>query len=92
MVELALCGVPDTQIAALSGHSIETTKRILDTYIPRRGELALAAVETWERGDGKVLALNTVPVQRSLAAAVERVMNATANRIRTANPKKTSSA
>jgi hypothetical protein len=51
MVELALCGVPDTQIAALSGRSIETTKRILDTYIPRRGGLALAAIETWEAGE-----------------------------------------
>lgn len=86
MVELALSGVPDHQIASLSGHSIETTKRILDTYIPRRSELALAAVEQWEAsgGTGKVIALHTLPVQRSLEAAIERVVNASANR--TANP------
>ncbi|WP_270935053.1 site-specific integrase [Falsiroseomonas oryzae] len=37
MVELALSGVPDTQIAVPSGHSIDVTKRVLDRYIPRAG-------------------------------------------------------
>jgi len=92
MVELALCGVPDTQIAALSGHTIETTRRILDTYIPRRAELALAAIEKWETSDGtNVIGLHTMPVQQSLETAIERVMdksaNRTVNRVRSANLK-----
>lgn len=87
MVELALCGVPDTQIASLSGHSIDTTRRILDTYIPRREELALAAVETWEATEEKVVALHLRAPQRSMAEVMEQWQNRTANR--TANRRST---
>lgn len=55
------------------------TRRILDTYIPRRAELALAAIGTWE-ANPQVVALHTLPMQRSLEAAVERVVNERANR------------
>jgi hypothetical protein len=85
MVELALCGVPEAQIASLSGHQIATTTRILDTYIPRRADLAKAAVETWERGEKPIVALSLLPMQRPLADLIEQGMNATANR--TANRK-----
>ena len=85
MVELASCGVPEAQIASLSGHQIAATTRILDPYNPRRADLATAAIETWERGEKPVIALSLLPVQRPLAALIEQGVNATANQ--TANPK-----
>jgi hypothetical protein len=36
------------QIAALAGWSIDYTQRIVDTYLPRRAEAALAGMLTWE--------------------------------------------
>ncbi|WP_158933111.1 tyrosine-type recombinase/integrase [Acidisphaera sp. S103] len=48
MVRMAESGATDAQIAAVSGHSIEQTRRILDTYIPRRGEVAAGAIAAWE--------------------------------------------
>ena len=48
MVRMAEAGATDAQIAAVSGHSIEQTRRILDTYIPRRGEVAAGAIAAWE--------------------------------------------
>jgi integrase len=50
MVRLAEAGATTAQIAAVSGHTIDQTSRILDTYIPRRGEVAAAAIDAWERG------------------------------------------
>ena len=49
MVKMAEAGASPSQIAAVSGHSINQTVRILDTYIPRRGAVALGAIEAWER-------------------------------------------
>lgn len=51
MVRMAEAGATDAQIAAVSGHSIEQTRRILDVYIPRRGEVAAGAIRAWERLD-----------------------------------------
>jgi integrase len=53
MVRMAEAGATDTQIAGVSGHSIEQTRRILDTYIPRRGEVAAGAISAWERMDDR---------------------------------------
>lgn len=50
MVRMAEAGATIAQIAAVSGHTIDQTARILDTYIPRRGEVAAGAIEAWERG------------------------------------------
>jgi integrase len=50
MVRLAELGVSTRLIAAVSGHSIDYCQRILETYIPRRTEMALAAIEAWEQG------------------------------------------
>jgi hypothetical protein len=55
MVQLALAGATIPQIAALSGHSIEHTTRIIETYVPRRADIALAGVETWELREREVL-------------------------------------
>lgn len=62
MVQLAVAGATTPQIAALSGHSIDRAQKILDTYLPRRGDVALGGVEKWEAGGGG----NIVPlVKRS---------------------------
>ena len=38
---------------ATSGHAIDHCQRIIDTYLPRRSEVALGGIEAWERqGDG----------------------------------------
>lgn len=49
MVRMASAGATDLQIAAVSGHTVEQTRRILDTYIPRRGVVAAGAISAWER-------------------------------------------
>jgi hypothetical protein len=41
---MALAGATVPQIASVSGHSIESTQRILETYIPRNRDLAAAAI------------------------------------------------
>ncbi len=40
--------VRSPQIAALSGHDIDYCQRIIDTYLPRRTEVALGAIKLWE--------------------------------------------
>lgn len=53
MIQLAVAGATTPQIAALSGHSIDRIQKILDTYLPRRGEVALGGVERWEGKGGQ---------------------------------------
>lgn len=48
IVRLAEAGVDLPGIAAVSGHKIETCKKILETYLPRTGKMASAAIETLE--------------------------------------------
>ncbi len=48
MVQMGEAGAEIHQIAAVSGHSIETTKSILETYLPRTVEMANAAIAQWE--------------------------------------------
>lgn len=50
IVELATLGADIYDIAAVSGHSIERSKRILEVYLPRNVVMARRAIETWERG------------------------------------------
>lgn len=49
IVRLAEAGATTPQIAAISGHMIDYCQRIIDTYLPRRTEVALAGMEVWER-------------------------------------------
>lgn len=44
MLAMALAGCTVPQIASVSGHSIDSTQRILETYLPRNVELAQAAI------------------------------------------------
>lgn len=53
MVRMAEAGATSAQIAGVSGHTIDQTSRILDTYIPRRSEIAAGAIDAWERGQVK---------------------------------------
>lgn len=53
MVRLAEAGATDIEIAAVSGHDIDQTRRILETYIPRTAAMASAAVAKLEARKGK---------------------------------------
>lgn len=44
VVVLGELGVPDHLIAALTGHTLDETKKILETYMPRNTAMAAAAV------------------------------------------------
>ena len=59
VVFMAQAGLTTGQIASLTGHQIETTQRILDTYLPRRTEVALSGIEVWEKA-GPATALSNV--------------------------------
>jgi integrase len=49
VVRLAERGATTAQIAAISGHEIDYCQRIINTYLPRRTEVALGGIEAWER-------------------------------------------
>jgi integrase len=49
MTLMSRAGATDQQVAAVSGHSIEQTRVILATYIPRDGEIAAGGIAAWER-------------------------------------------
>lgn len=47
-VRMAEAGAIGKQIASVTGHSIETTRQILETYIPTTVEMARGAIEKLE--------------------------------------------
>lgn len=49
MVNLGAAGATEREIASVSGHSIESTRRILETYLPTNIEFARNAIRKWER-------------------------------------------
>lgn len=49
-VRMAEAGATEKQIAAVTGHTIETTRQILETYIPTTVEMARGAITKLERG------------------------------------------
>ena len=49
IVRLAEAGATTPQIASISGHGIDYCQRIIDTYLPRRTEVAIAGMQLWER-------------------------------------------
>ena len=56
VVLMAEAGLSTGQIGALTGHQVDTAARILNTYLPRRTEVALAGIEAWEKaGPGRPL-------------------------------------
>ena len=48
VVQLALAGATTPQVAALTGWKIDHAQTIVDTYLPRRVEVALGGIERWE--------------------------------------------
>jgi integrase len=48
VVRLAEAGATVPQIASLTGWSVDYCQRIVDTYLPRRTEVAIGAIELWE--------------------------------------------
>ena len=56
IVRLAELGASTPQIAAISGHEIDYCQRIIDTYLPRRTEVALSGIELWESGASRAAA------------------------------------
>ena len=53
-VRLAEAGCTPLEIAAISGHSIEKTTQILETYVPRTEAMGRAAMDRWERNEAKM--------------------------------------
>lgn len=50
-VRMAEAGATETQISAVSGHTIETTRQILETYLPRTRAMAQGAIKKWEKAE-----------------------------------------
>lgn len=69
MVRMAEGGATIAQIAGVSGHTIDQTSRILDTYIPRRSEVAAGAIEAWERGEARSV---VIPMPKRATIALQR--------------------
>nr|WP_294566950.1 tyrosine-type recombinase/integrase [uncultured Rhodopila sp.] len=60
VVRLAEAGATVPQIASVTGWGIDYCQRIVDTYLPRRTEVAIGAMELWEKApatDSKVVSL-----------------------------------
>jgi hypothetical protein len=49
MVMMAMAGATTQQIAVISGHAVDRMQAIIDTYLPRRGEVRFGAIEVWRR-------------------------------------------
>ncbi|MBB5695738.1 site-specific integrase [Muricoccus pecuniae] len=54
MVRLAEAGATVPQIAAISGHSIEQTQKILEHYLPRNRQMALGAMDLLVERSGSI--------------------------------------
>jgi integrase len=54
IVFMGEAGCTEYQIAAISGHSIENTRQILETYLVRTLPMGRAAMKTWEKSENKV--------------------------------------
>lgn len=72
VVRMAEAGVTTPQIAALAGWSIDYTQRIVDTYLPRRAEVALAGMLTWEASGTPSATSNVVRLSSATPSAKKR--------------------
>ncbi len=48
IVRLAMAGCSAPEIASVSGHSLESTERILEVYLPRTASMARSAIAKLE--------------------------------------------
>lgn len=81
VVLMAQAGLTTGQIASVTGHRIETTAAILNVYLPRRTEVALAGIEAWEKAGP------AGPLSNVVTLAAERVHRG-ANKPQTAGKSK----
>ena len=51
IVLMGEAGATEAQIAAVSGHSIERTRQILETYLPRTLKMAQEGIRKWEQSE-----------------------------------------
>jgi integrase len=75
MVRMAEAGATTAQIAAVSGHTIDQTSRILDTYIPRRSEVAAGAIDAWEAMEKRSVVVPMPAVQQRVPDAQQPICN-----------------
>lgn len=54
IVALGEAGCSTVEISAISGHDIDSTQKILETYLPRTLPMARNAIRKWENKTGKV--------------------------------------
>jgi hypothetical protein len=59
VVRLGRLGLNDAQISAITGHQLETTKRILETYMPRDHVMAASAIVATLARPGKNVGIPT---------------------------------
>lgn len=64
----AKCTIPE--IAAISGHEIDECTKILETYLPRTGEMASAAIAKFELKNDENRQKHTAPKHRSTGEKV----------------------
>ncbi len=65
IVRLAERGATTPQIAAISGHEIDYCQSIIESYLPRRTEVALGGIEAWETREPTIVGLsNRKPNQK----------------------------
>ncbi len=63
VVRLAEAGATVPQIASLTGWGVDYCQRIVDTYLPRRTEVAIGAMQLWEAApvqDARIVQLGLV--------------------------------
>jgi integrase len=51
IVLMGEAGATEAQIAAVSGHNIESTRQILETYLPRTLKMAQECIRKWEQSE-----------------------------------------
>jgi hypothetical protein len=73
VVRMAEAGVTTPQIAAWAGWSIDFMQRIVDTYLPRRAEVALAGMLIWEASGTPWPTSNVVRLSSATASAKKRM-------------------
>lgn len=70
MVRMTEAGATIQQVSAVSGHSIEKSRKILATYIRRTYKMAQGAISAWENADAAAAA----PPTAALPAAAPPVI------------------
>ena len=79
VVRMAEAGLTTPQIASITGHGIDYCQRIIDTYLPRRTEVAAAAIDAWEAAPAARV-VNLAAAARNRAQTPVQTVGKLANR------------